>query len=90
MYNKKRPEEKIFNFFGRKTQQRKLAEEVYEFLEAVIEYESGNGTFEHVIEEYSDVKLLLDQFGIVYKIPKEEVLKTKKYKIQRTMNRYNI
>lgn len=46
---------RIFNHFGSESQEKKLVEEVFEFLKAYTLYVNGLDTREHVVEEFSDV-----------------------------------
>ena len=66
----------IYNYFGGDNQRRKLVEEIYEFLEAVIIYdhckeeENENFLKMNVTEEMADVLLLLTEFIAAYDIEK--------------------
>ena len=91
----------IINHFGVRNQMKKCNEEMFEFLEAVDNYEDGmleienpqayigEGELhilrEHVIEEMGDVLLLLTQFIGLYQIDKEELDATMDYKLDRTL-----
>lgn len=94
--------EEIINRFGFRAQMKKLNEEVYEFLEAVDNYEDANmeqgdepyytteemNIFrDHVVEELGDVLILLTQFIARYKIEKEELDVWMDSKLERTMER---
>ena len=94
---------KIINHYGIKSQQKKLAEEVYEFQEAVADCESAywyspiqlwyspiqlNKSYvEHVAEELADVTCMLKQFQYYYGITDEEVENIMKQKIERQLKR---
>lgn len=92
----------IINRFGFRAQMKKLNEEVYEFLEAIDNYEDANmeqgdepyytteemNIFrDHVVEELGDVLILLTQFIARYKIEKEELDEWMDYKLERTKRR---
>ena len=95
--------EDIMNHFGIKRQKKKLNEEVYEFLEAVSDYEEllcENDSYgdvysndelnifrDHIVEEMGDVLVLLTQFIARYKICKEELDNWMDYKLDRTEHR---
>lgn len=94
--------EEIINRFGFRAQMKKLNEEVYEFLEAVDNYEDANmeqgdepyytteemNIFrDHVVEELGDVLILLTQFIARYKIEKEELDVWMDSKLERTRER---
>lgn len=93
--------EDIMNHFGVRNQMRKLNEECYEFIEAVDNYEDvmnfiNNASErdkelarEFVIDEMSDMLILLTQFIAKYDIKKSELDYTMDTKLQRTVNRIN-
>ena len=89
---------KIIEHYGVNHQQRKLAEEVFELNEAIIQYEivyrdmcySGeaiNNQRQHIAEEIADVMVILKQIQYYYEIPDEEIEDVMKYKVQRTLKR---
>lgn len=69
----------IYDYFGGDNQRRKLVEEIYEFLEAVIIYEhckneeNENFLKMNVTEEMADVLLLLTEFIAEYGIEKDAI-----------------
>lgn len=91
----------IINHFGVRAQMKKCNEEMFEFLEAVdnyedsmveaenphsyIGYEELHVFREHVIEEMGDLLVLLTQFIALYQIDKEELDKHMDYKLDRTL-----
>lgn len=95
--------EDIMNHFGLRSQMKKLYEEVYEFLEAVDNYEDlvcENECYDypytveeldifrdHIVEEMGDVLILLTQFIARYRISKEELDKWMDAKLERTEHR---
>lgn len=93
--------EDIMNHFGVRNQMRKLNEECYEFIESVDNYEDvvnfiNNASErdkelarEFVIEEMSDMLILLTQFIAKYDIKKSELDYTMDTKLQRTVQRIN-
>lgn len=81
---------KIFHHFGSDNQKRKLVEEVYEFLEALILYENGIGDIKHVVEEFADMKFILLQFKEDLEITEQEEFDHILFKADRTLKRYDI
>lgn len=91
----------ILNHFGYRCQMKKLNEEVFEFLEAVDNYEDElsfhligdkvgeNLLRDHVVEEMGDMLILLTEFIAKYKISKEELDEVMDYKLDRTVKRIN-
>ena len=77
----------IYNHYGYKNQLKKLSEEVYEFIEAMLEYETGTGDIEHVIEELGDIEFILYQFKEANEINNNEIRDVWKYKSRRQLNR---
>lgn len=86
---------KIINHYGVNHQQRKLAEEVFELQEAIIEYEceefKTTENEEHLIkcisEEIADVMVLLNQFAFYYDIKLEDINNMMSYKVNRQLER---
>lgn len=93
----------IINHFGLRSQMKKLNEETYELLEAIDNYEDlifenettdNSYTVEelnifrdHIVEEMSDVLILLSQFICKYDIKEHEVNTCMDYKLKRTEDR---
>ena len=94
---------KIIEHYGVNHQQRKLAEEVFELQEAIVEMtmkmremegktpEIVEPTFEtyrlHIAEELADVMVLLRQFQAHYNIDADQLGTIMYNKIQRTLKR---
>lgn len=79
---------KIIEHFGVNNQQRKLQEEVFELNEAITSFQlGGNLSYDEIEEEIVDVMILLKQFQHYYKINREDIRKTMKNKINRTLER---
>lgn len=90
---------KIIKHYGINNQQRKLEEEVFELQEAITTHELKQsveydiplteivGTKEHIVEEISDVLVLLGQIMHYYGTDIEEIKKQMKYKIERQLRR---
>lgn len=87
---------KIILHYGVNAQQRKLAEEVFELQEAIIEYENSGCYDEedsvefvnHIAEEIADVLNLIEQFMYYYDIDfDKEVLEIKHQKVARQLER---
>lgn len=95
----------IINHFGVRAQMKKCNEEMYEFLEAVDNFEDGLIEMEnphsyigeeelkilreHVIEEMADVLILLTQFVALYRIDSDELNKHVSFKLKRTLDYIN-
>lgn len=77
----------IINFYGIPHQLKKLSEEVYEFQEAVLMDYGNEECLEHIIEEFADIQVLLDQFKEFYEIDDEKIEDNKIIKINRTLER---
>jgi MazG nucleotide pyrophosphohydrolase domain. len=91
---------KIIGTFGLNNQKRKFAEESFEFIEAVTEYECDIRWEDYdrrevacdkgaITEELADCMVLLRQFVCFFQIPEEEVEKMIEFKINRTLERMN-
>lgn len=90
---------KIIGKYGVSHQLKKLSEELFEFQEAVtthelkksVEYEIPLteiiGTEEHLIEEFADVCVVLEQFKAYYDLDNEKIIEIMKYKIERQKKR---
>lgn len=78
---------KIYNHYGYKNQLKKLSEEVYEFIEAVLEFETGNGDINHVIEEMGDVEFIMYQFKNANEIKAREIKRVFQSKADRQLHR---
>ena len=53
------------SLFGAEWQKKKLLEEMAELQEALIKFDGGRDTVEHVAEEIADVTIMLDQLRII-------------------------
>ena len=86
---------KIIKHYGVNTQQRQLAEEVFELQEAIIEYENSGCYDEeysvefinHIAEEIADVLVLLFQFNEYYGLDIDDISKIMDNKIKRQLER---
>ena len=90
---------KIIKHFGINTQQRKLAEEIFELQEQISIYEQvhdwdSNDYFMGIVpekdgisEELADVIVLLKQIFYYYKFDENEIKKLEQNKINRTLER---
>lgn len=90
---------KIIEHFGINNQQRKLQEEVFELNEAITQKEypalaknkkpNELEIFEkeRITEEIADIEVILLQIKELYHIDGNEILKTMKNKIKRTLDR---
>lgn len=76
---------KIFYTWGKEPQLKQLHSEVYELTEAILEDKSKND----ICEEIADCYVLLEQFKLDNNISSEDVMKTFKEKVNRTIERVN-
>ena len=87
----------IIEHYGINNQLRKLQEEVFELSEAITKNEVCNyydvkdrdveESKEHIVEELSDVLVLLTQFREYYNIDDDEIRDTMSFKINRQIKR---
>lgn len=70
---------KIFKYFGYNAQLRKLNEEMFEVIEALILKDRDK-----IVEEFGDLFVVVSQFMVEYGIETEEILHTANYKVKRT------
>ena len=65
------------NYYGIRTEIKKLSEEIFELQEAILDYELDDtnidGNYEHVIEEMADSFIILKQILLYYKITDEQL-----------------
>lgn len=73
----------IINHYGVKNQLKKLSEEIYELQEAIL----LNDSREHIVEEFADVNVLLEQIMVFYDLKPEDLLEVMKYKVNRQLGR---
>ena len=74
----------IFNTYGKSHQVSKLLEEVGEFIETIM-----NEDKENMVQEMSDVMVMLKQFQYYYGIENKRVEEVMRYKINRQIERIN-
>ena len=74
--------EKIIRHYGTHNQIEKTKEELEEMIEALDE-----NNFAHIVEEFADVMVMLNQIAIIYAIDMDILEDMMKYKIQRTLLR---
>lgn len=88
----------IIKTFGINNQKKKFAEESFEFIEAVTEYESDirwedpearevASDKAAIVEEMADCMVILRQFMLYLNIEEEELEKIIRFKTYRTLNR---
>lgn len=78
---------RICRHFGSSAQKEKAIEELNELADAVKLESVGRDNREHVLEEMSDVYIMLEHLKKIYHITNHELLKVCDYKIQRTLTR---
>ena len=82
----------IISHYGINNQLKKLSEECFELIEAVLKYEYGAGysevkAKEHICEELADCHVLLSQIQEFYNIEPDALRKEYDYKITRQLAR---
>ena len=87
---------KNINYFGVDTEKRKLTDECEELRDAITEYEfakKSGYTYdlcslrEHIIEEFADVMVIMNQIKLYYDIPEKEIIPVMIEKLERQMER---
>lgn len=95
--------ERIIKHYGIRNQLKKFNEETYELIEAINDYERqkeacenigcsrihADKELEHMVEEFSDVCVVLEQFKAYYNLDNDKIIEMMKYKIQRQLDRIN-
>lgn len=75
--------QKIIEYYGINNQLKKLTEEVYELQESILEQHN----IEHILEEYADVEVILEQIKQYFKLDDEKIELIKDYKVARQLYR---
>lgn len=85
---------KIINTYGVMPQLKYFQSEVFEFNEAIIQYENTIKSKEnieyykkHITEEFADVMVMLEQFKVYYELDNQEIMDIMDYKINRQIDR---
>ena len=77
---------KVIEHFGLSNQLKKLVEEVYELVEAILTDTGDEASIDHIKEEYSDVSLVLNQIKEYFEIGyMEDVLPRMDFTLNRTL-----
>ena len=89
----------IISFYGVIPQLKYMQTEMFEFIEAVINYDLKEtieyeiplteliGSREHIEEEYADLTIMLEQFKEYYHLDENNIQKIKEQKIERQLKR---
>ena len=77
----------IINKYGVSNQLKQLSEEIYEFQEAILLDDNSKTSLYHIIEEFSDVMVVMEQFKAYYELDNDLIIETMKYKINRQLER---
>ena len=78
----------VINHYGVQHQLKKLVEEVYELVEAILTDIGTEESLDHIKEEHSDVSLVLNEIKEYYEIGyMEDMLPRMNYKLDRTLKR---
>lgn len=95
----KEKEKQIIEHYGVIPQLKYMQTEMFEFIEAVINYDLKEtieyeiplteliGSKEHIEEEYADLAMMLEQFKEYYNLNEESIQKIKEQKIERQLER---
>lgn len=75
--------QKIIEYYGINNQLKKLTEEVYELQESILEQHN----IEHILEEYADVEVILEQIKQYFKLDDDKIELIKDYKVARQLYR---
>lgn len=75
--------QKIIEYYGINNQLKKLTEEVYELQESILEKHNTK----HVLEEYADVEVILEQIKQYFKLDDDKIELIKDYKVARQLYR---
>lgn len=75
--------QKIIEHYGVNNQLKKLTEEVYELQESILEQHN----IEHILEEYADVEVILEQIKQYFKLDDDKIELIKDYKVARQLYR---
>ena len=86
---------KIIKHYGVSSQLKHLYTEMYEFTEAVFEYEGFKDDYmydeeqykNHIQEEFADLMVMLEQFKAYYNLNNKDIMETMNYKIERQLKR---
>ena len=77
----------ILAHYGAENQKFKTIEALQELREAIVEEHLNIGTRDHIIEEVSDVYVMLEQLRYIYHISDEEILDIVDFKLDRQLKR---
>lgn len=95
-------ERQIINHYGVLPQLKYMQTEMFEFIEAVLQYEHinnydktssnfkiyGNNIMKaHIEEEYADLTMMLEQFKEYYQLNEDNIQRIKEQKIERQLKR---
>ena len=79
---------KIINTYGVLPQLKYFQSEVFEFNEAVIQYENTDTiSKKNIAEEFADIMVMLEQFKAYYDLDNKEIMDIMEYKINRQIDR---
>ena len=80
---------RIINNYGAMNQLKYMQTEMFEFIEAVINYNnlSNENNKEHIEEEYADLMVMLEQFHAYYNLDDMHISEVMHQKIDRQLKR---
>lgn len=81
----------IADFYGEENQIDKTIEEMAELTQALIKYKHSDDDLfkEQIIEEITDVKIMIEQLEYLLKITDEALISARMYKLSRTLSAIN-
>lgn len=74
---------KTIKTFGKVHQILKAIEELLELAIELVKLLVGKGDKEHIIEEMTDVMIILEELLIMFDVPKEKIAEYRKFKLDR-------
>ena len=77
----------IINHYGLTKQLKKLSEEIYELQEAILLDEGSIECYDHILEEYADVQVILSQIEEYFELDQNKLVEMQSFKISRTLER---
>lgn len=78
---------KIINHYGVSKQLKKLSEEIFELQEAILLDLYDKESYDHILEEYADVQVVLSQIEEYFELDQNKLVEMQSFKISRTLER---
>lgn len=77
----------IINHYGLTNQLKKLSEEIFELQEAILLDLYDKESYDHILEEYADVQVILSQIEEYFELDQNKLVEMQSFKISRTLER---